>query len=129
MARAWAIVEREMRRFRRSPTLIVMSLIFPLMQLVILGYAFGGNVKHLKLGVVDQDHGCRRSGSASWRRRWRPTRGPSTPLRTRTKGEALDDLRDGRINGVLTIPPDYSRRVLAKERRAWRSSRTTATTS
>ena len=28
MARAWAIVEREMRRFRRSPTLIVISLIF-----------------------------------------------------------------------------------------------------
>ena len=22
-----------------------------------LGYAFGGNVKHLKLAIVDQDHG------------------------------------------------------------------------
>ena len=37
--------------------LIVMSMIFPLVQLVVLGYAFGGNVKHLKLAVVDQDHG------------------------------------------------------------------------
>jgi ABC-2 type transport system permease protein len=57
MNRMWAIVERELRRFRRSPILIVVSMIFPLSQLVILGYAFGGNVKHLKVAVVDQDHG------------------------------------------------------------------------
>ena len=57
MQRTWAIVERELRRFRRSPMLIVMSMIFPIVQLVVLGYAFGGNVKHLKLAIVDQDHG------------------------------------------------------------------------
>ncbi|MGC4084928.1 MAG: hypothetical protein QM736_23135 [Vicinamibacterales bacterium] len=57
MHRTLAIIEREMRRFSRSPVLIVMSMIMPIMQLVILGYAFGGNVKHLKLAVVDQDHG------------------------------------------------------------------------
>src|SRR5208337_1341242 len=28
---------------------------------------------------------------------------------------ALRDLRDGRINGILSFPPDYSRRVLAKD--------------
>ena len=37
--------------------LIVMSMMMPLVQLVVLGYAFGGNVKHLKVGVVDQDRG------------------------------------------------------------------------
>jgi len=57
MYRAWAIIERELRRFRRSPMLIVMSMIMPLVQLLVLGYAFGGNVKHLKVGVVDQDGG------------------------------------------------------------------------
>ncbi len=30
-------------------------------------------------------------------------------------GRALADLRNGRINGVLTIPPEFSRRTLAKE--------------
>ena len=29
----------------------------PLVQLVILGYAFGGKIKNLHLGVVDEDHG------------------------------------------------------------------------
>ena len=57
MHRTWAIVERELRRFKRSPMLIVISMVFPLVQLVVLGYAFGGNVKHLKIAVVDQDGG------------------------------------------------------------------------
>jgi ABC-2 type transport system permease protein len=115
MARAWAIVEREMRRFRRSPTLIVISLIFPLIQLVILGYAFGGNVKHLKLGVVDQDHGL---PAVRIRELAQAVAANARTFDTYSyvdEGEALNDLRDGRINGVLTIPPDYSRRVLSKE--------------
>ena len=30
MHRTWAIIERELRRFRRSPMLIVMSLVMPI---------------------------------------------------------------------------------------------------
>jgi ABC-2 type transport system permease protein len=107
-----AIVERELRRFRRSPALIVMSLLFPVIQLVVLGYAFGGQVRNLKLGIVDQDH-----------------RLPSVKLRELTvavtanartfetidygdSGQALTDLRNGRINGVLTIPAGFSQHVV-----------------
>ena len=56
MHRVWAIIERDLRRFRRSPTLMIVSMVMPLVQLVVLGYAFGGKVKSLHLGVVDQDH-------------------------------------------------------------------------
>lgn len=115
MGRVLAIIEREMRRFRRSPVLIAMSMMMPIVQLVVLGYAFGGNVKHLKLGVVDQDHGVpalrlREMASAV-----------SSGARVidvvgyASEGEALADLRNGALNGVLTIPPDFSRRALAKE--------------
>lgn len=114
MSRTWAIVEREMRRFRRSPMLIVMSMVFPLLQLVVLGYAFGGNVKHLRLAIVDQDHGV-----------------PAVRLRelanavssgTKTidildyadQGEAITDLRNGLVNGVLTVPPGFSGRTLSR---------------
>jgi ABC-2 type transport system permease protein len=103
-----------MRRFRRSPTLIVISMIFPLVQLVVLGYAFGGNVKHLKLGIVSSDH----SVPAVHIREL----GDAVSSGTRTfdtidysdQGRAIQDLRDGKLNGVLAIPPDFSRRVLAK---------------
>jgi ABC-2 type transport system permease protein len=114
MQRTWAIIERELRRFRRSPTLIVVSMVFPVVQLVVLGYAFGGNVKHLKVGVVDQDHGVpavkvRELASAvgSGARTFET-------VEYADPGEAMDDLRNGRINGVLTIPPEFSRRVLAR---------------
>jgi ABC-type multidrug transport system permease subunit len=114
MQRTLAIIEREMRRFRRSPMLIVISMVFPIVQLVVLGYAFGGNVKHLKVAVVDQDHGLpavkiRELASAvSAGNRVFDVIDYADP------GQALADLRNGRVNGVLTIPPDYSRRTLAR---------------
>jgi ABC-2 type transport system permease protein len=112
MQRVLAIIERELRRLRRSPMLIVMSLLLPIVQLVILGHAFGGKVKHLKVGLVDQDHGV-----------------PAVRLRELSNaiaanaqtfelvayddpGQALSALRNGRLNGVLTIPPGFSRRAL-----------------
>jgi ABC-2 type transport system permease protein len=55
MRGALPVIERELRRFRRSPVLIVISMVFPIVQLVILGYAFEGTVRHLKVGGVDQD--------------------------------------------------------------------------
>jgi ABC-2 type transport system permease protein len=42
MTRLMAIVEREMRKFFRSPTLMMVSMALPLVQLVILGHAIGG---------------------------------------------------------------------------------------
>src|SRR4026209_1649956 len=104
MHRAWAIIERELRRFRRSPVLIMISLIFPVVQRVVLGYAFGGNVKHLKLAIVDQDHGVpavkvRELASAM-------ASGARTLdlLDYADSGQAMGDLRNGVVNGVLTIP-------------------------
>jgi ABC-2 type transport system permease protein len=114
MQRTLAIIERELRRFRRSPMLIVMSMIMPIVQLVVLGYAFGGNVKNLKVGVIDQDGGVpairirELAGAVSAGARTFDTISYGDP------GVALNDLRNGRINGVLTIPPDFSRRTLAR---------------
>ena len=40
--RIWALIERDLRKFFRSPALMMTSMVFPLLQLVVLGYAFGG---------------------------------------------------------------------------------------
>jgi len=53
MNRMFAIVEREMRKFFRSPTLMVMSLMMPLLMLVIMGNAFGGKIVGCRVAVVD----------------------------------------------------------------------------
>ncbi len=108
-----AMIERDLRRFRSSPTLVIVSIVMPLVQLLILGYAFGGKIKHLRVGVVDQDHGVPavkikemlQAVAANARTfDWSEYSGESA---------ALDDLRQGRINGVLTIPPHFSRDSLA----------------
>ncbi len=57
MNRMMAIVEREMRKFFRSPALMLASMIFPLVQLIILGNAFGGKIHDAKIAIVDQDGG------------------------------------------------------------------------
>ena len=57
MNRMFAIIERELRKFFRSPVLMIVSMIFPLVQLVVLGNAFGGKIKDANFGVVDYDRG------------------------------------------------------------------------
>jgi ABC-2 type transport system permease protein len=112
MARTLAIIERELRRFRRSPTLIVMSLVFPILQLVVLGYAFGGNVKHLKVGLVDLDRTVPAVRIRELAQAVAANAQTFDLLRYPDERSALADLRDGRLSGVLTIPRDYSRRLL-----------------
>src|SRR6516225_1437568 len=113
MHRILAIIERDLRRFRRSPTLIIVSMIMPLVQLVVLGYAFGGKVKHLQVGVVDQDHGM---SAVKLKEMFQAVAAnartfETTPYPDETR--AMRDLRNGTINGVVTIPPQFSRKVLA----------------
>src|SRR5256712_3878119 len=112
MYRMLAILERELRRFRRSPALIMMSLVMPIAQLVVVGYAFGGQVRNLKLGVVNQDH---RLPSVKLRELCLAVTANARTFETidySDAGEALADLRNGKINGVLTIPAGFSQRVI-----------------
>jgi ABC-2 type transport system permease protein len=113
MIRIWAIIERDLRRFRASPALIVMSLIMPLLQLIFLGYAFGGQVKNLRLGVVDQDHGI---PAVQLKELCQAVAANARTFQTIDYSDmtvAMQDLHTGRINGVLNIPPEFSRKLLA----------------
>lgn len=113
MHRVWAIIERDLRRFRRSPTLMLMSMLMPIVQLVVLGYAFGGKVKNLELGVVDHDHTV---PSIKLREMFQAVAANARTFETvdyNNEATALRDLRNGKINGVITIPPNFSRKLLA----------------
>jgi ABC-2 type transport system permease protein len=113
MHRILAIIERDLRRFRRSPTLIMVSVIMPLVQLVVLGYAFGGKLKHLEVGVVDEDHGVPAIKLKEMFQAIAANAATFDTIPYADKGDALRDLRNGRIGAVLNIPPNFSRNVLA----------------
>ena len=113
MNRILAIIERDLRRFRRSPALIIVSMIMPLVQLVVLGYAFGGKVKHLTVGVVDYDHGV---PAVKLKEMFQAIAANARTFDTvaySDQSRALSDLRSGKIQGLLQIPPRFSRKVLA----------------
>ena len=111
MNRMWAIVERELRKFFRSPALMLVSMVFPLVQLIVLGNAFGGKIKDARLGVVDQDHGTQavkvREALAAVEANARTFRSVDYS----SDQQAMEDVRTGRIDGAIIIPPEYSRRV------------------
>jgi ABC-2 type transport system permease protein len=113
MNRIWAMIERDLRRFRRSPTLMIMSMVMPLMQLLVLGYAFGGIVQGLKLGVVDLDHGVPAIKLKSMFEAVAANARTFEPIWYDDQATAVRDLRNGKINGVVEIPPEYSRNLLA----------------
>ena len=109
-----AIIERDIRKFRRSPTLILVSMFFPIVQLVILGYAFGGKLQNLQVGVVNQDRAMQ---TVKLQEMFGAIASNARTFTTRDytdQQQALTDLRNGKLNAVLTIPPDFSRRVLSK---------------
>ena len=111
MNRMMAIVEREMRKFFRSPALMMASMIFPLVQLIVLGNAFGGKIRDAKLGIVDQDGGTQalkiREAFDSVRANMRTF----IPVYYNDDKQAMEDVRNGKIQGAVVIPPQYSRRV------------------
>ena len=110
----WALVERDLRRFRRSPTLIVISMVFPLVQLVVLGYAFGGKLKDLKVGVVDQDRGLEAVRLREMFNAIHANAQTFVTIEYTDERAAVQDLRNGRLDAVLDIPPEFSRQVLEK---------------
>ncbi len=115
MNRMLAIVEREMRKFFRSPALMMASMIFPLVQLIVLGNAFGGKIRDAKVGLVDQDGGTQavriREAFDSVRANMRTF----DAVYYNNDKQAMEDVRNGKIQGAVIIPPQYSRRVYEQD--------------
>jgi ABC-2 type transport system permease protein len=114
--RVFAIVERELRKFVRTPMILFMTLLMPLMQLFVLGNAFGGRATHLVIAVVDEDGGpaARRVREALYALE---TNGDMVrPVSYDSERDAADAVRHGEVQGALVIPAQFSRRVYAGER-------------
>ncbi|HLK33887.1 MAG TPA: ABC transporter permease [Terriglobales bacterium] len=111
MNRTFAIIERELRKFVRSPALMLVSMVFPLIQLIVLGNAFGGKIRDARLGVVDQDHGTQSLKVREAFDAIRANMRTFVPVYYESEKQAVQDVRDGKLQGAVIIPPEYSRRV------------------
>ena len=114
--RVWALIERDLRKFFRSPALMMVSMIFPIVQLLILGYAFGGKIKNAPVAFVDQDQSVQ---SRKVREMFGAiATGPKTIriVDYTSLSDALDDLRAGFVRGVVQVPADFSERYYQQNR-------------
>jgi ABC-2 type transport system permease protein len=114
--RIWALIERDLRKFFRSPALMMASMVFPLVQLIVLGYAFGGKIKGANMAFVDEDHSVESrkvremfAGIETGPQTFRIVDYDSPP-------RAVDDLRAGFVQGVIQVPHDFSRRFYQHDR-------------
>ena len=115
MSRMFAIVEREMRKFFRSPVLMIMSMMLPLVQLIILGNAFGGKVRGAKVAVVDYDHGPQAVKIQEAFDSIAVNIATFTTINYPDENQAREDVRTGKVDAAVIIPAQYSRRVYAQD--------------
>jgi len=113
MTRMLAIVERELRKFFRSPALMLVAMVFPLIQLIILGNAFGGKIRDAHMGIVDEDHGEQAVRIKEAFDAVAANIRTFTPVYYTDEQKAKEDVREGRLDGAVIIPRQFSRKVLA----------------
>jgi hypothetical protein len=114
MNRMMAIIEREMRKFFRSPTLMMVSMVMPLVQLIVLGNAFGGKIRDAKMGMVDEDHGTQAIRIKEAFDAVRANMRTFVTIPYDNEVQAREDVRNGKIQGAVIIPPQYSKMVYEK---------------
>ncbi|HKD91332.1 MAG TPA: ABC transporter permease [Terriglobales bacterium] len=110
-----AIVERELRKFFRSPWLMMAAMVLPLIQLIVLGNAFGGKIRDARLGVVDYDHGTESVKIQEAFKAVQVNVKTFEPVSYPDERSAMEDVRNGKIDGAIVIPAQFSRRVYAQE--------------
>ncbi len=115
MNRFLAIVEREMRKFFRSPVLMIMSMMLPIVQLVILGHAYGGHIQGARVAVVDHDRGPQAVKVHEAFDAVAVNIATFTTVPYTDENQAREDVRNGKVDAAVIIPPQYSRRVYAQD--------------
>src|SRR5581483_291138 len=132
MKRMMAIVEREMRKFVRSPALMLVAMIFPLVQLIVLGNAFGGKIHDARLGIVDHDRTLIQGVETDHPQALRIREALNAIHANARTLDAVDysdekiaigDVHNGKIDGVVVIPENYSRDVYMGRQPRHRSCR------
>jgi ABC-2 type transport system permease protein len=109
-----AIIEREMRKFFRSPALMMASMIMPLVQLIVLGNAFGGKIRDAKMGIVDEDHGTQAVRIREAFDAVHANMRTFVAIPYDNEVQAREDVRNGKIQGAVIIPAQYSKMVYEK---------------
>src|SRR5919201_398592 len=107
----WAMIDRDLRKYFRSPVLMTVSLFLPLLQLVVIGNAFGGQIRGLSVALVNADRG---GEAIRLREKFEAVEANARTFHVRPVGDlqdALTSTRNGSVAATIVIPENYSQRV------------------
>ncbi len=106
-----ALMRRDLRKYFRSPVLMVVSLFLPLLQLVIIGHAFGGQIRNVEIALVSLDRGVE---AVRVQEAFRAIEANARTFRVTLEDDlntAVDATHNGVVAAAIVIPEDYSRKV------------------
>ncbi|MDP2025911.1 ABC transporter permease [Sulfuriferula sp.] len=113
--RLWAIVAKEFIQLRRDRITFAMMVGIPVMQLVLFGFAINTDPKHLPTVVLDADQSAySRSFTAGLENSGYFDIRPYTG----SVAQAEQDMAVGTIQFIVSIPADFSRRLIREEKPA-----------
>jgi ABC-2 type transport system permease protein len=106
-ARIGAVLRKELLQIRRDRATIRLTVLLPLIQLFLFGYAINANPRHLPTGLLSAEHSVyeRTLTVALQNTGYFDIR----PLATEAAAEQA--LARGEVLFVLNIPPDFTRRI------------------
>ena len=109
------MIVKEVLQLRRDRLTFAMMFGMPIMQLVLFGYAINADPKGLPTAVLVAEHTrCRAASSPPSAT---PATSPITPKRP-TEAEADELLQRGDVQFVITIPADFTRKLIRGEKPA-----------
>jgi ABC-2 type transport system permease protein len=111
-SRVAAVMVKEFTQLRRDRITYAMILVMPLVQLLLFGYAVNSDPRHLPAAVVSYDHSAIADSVVTTLQNT-----TYVDIKYQPNSEAEMDrlLRRGDIALALTIPPDFTRKVLKGE--------------
>lgn len=113
LLRIYAVLSKEFTQLSRDRITYAMILLMPLVQLLLFGYAINTDPRHLPAAVFSSDHSATADAVVAAMER---TSYVDVRYLPRSEGEMDDLLRRGEVMLGLTIPPDFTERVLKGDR-------------
>src|SRR3990167_6515355 len=112
LTRVWAVLIKEFKQLTRDRLTYAMILALPVLQLLLFGYAINSEPRHLPTALlVQEDTVFARSITSALRN----SAYFDLVAQARTPAELDDMIRRGEVQFAVTIPGDFTRRVVRGE--------------
>lgn len=114
--RLLAVIERDLKKFRRNPVVLAMSIFMPVIYLIFLGNSFQGKLEDVPVVIVNKDSGPYSENILDNLRAIEAGPETFTMIRMTDEKNALEGIKEGKYKAALIIPSDFSKRVSLKKR-------------